>query len=129
MLLVKTMLKPSKIHGIGVFAAQNIRKGTVVWKFNPAIDKKFSEDEIALFPEVARKQVIHYSYRDAKGQMVLCGDDARFFNHSDSPSCNDPDEETTIATRDIKEGEELTSNYLTFDHGFVEKIREIKKRV
>ncbi len=49
---------------------------------------------------------------------MLCGDDARFFNHSDTPNCFDfPDERggTTVAARDIDPGEELTSDYASFD--------------
>ena len=33
MLLVKTRLGKSRIHGLGVFAAQPIRKGQPVWRF------------------------------------------------------------------------------------------------
>ncbi len=40
MLLVKTFLDKSAIHDIDLFAAEGIRKGTVVWKFNPLVDSK-----------------------------------------------------------------------------------------
>jgi len=47
MLLIKTYLDKSPIHGIGVFAGEFIKKGTQVWEFNPLID-------IILTPEQAR---------------------------------------------------------------------------
>ena len=38
MLLVKTKLNISPIHGIGLFAVEFIPAKTIVWKFHPAID-------------------------------------------------------------------------------------------
>src|SRR3954469_1637143 len=46
MLLVKTRLGPSTIHGIGVFADEDIPRGTIVWSFNPLIDKALTDEEI-----------------------------------------------------------------------------------
>ena len=36
MLLVKTRLAPSPIAGIGLFADEDIKKGTVTWRFMAA---------------------------------------------------------------------------------------------
>ncbi len=117
MLLIKTEIKPSRIHDIGIFAAEDIRKGTVVWKFNPLLDIKLSKTEMDSLPPAVRSQITRYTYMNADGKFLLCGDDARFFNHSGSPNCADPDEQTTIAARDIFMGEELTSDYAVIDHG------------
>ncbi len=38
MLLIKTKLDLSKIHGIGLFAGEDIPKGTIIWRFNSLID-------------------------------------------------------------------------------------------
>jgi len=119
MLLVKTYLAPSRIHGIGLCAGQLIRSGTVVWRLHPAIDVELSDAELATHSDPAREQIRRYTYVDlVRGKHVLCGDDARFFNHSDHPNCHDfPDADggTTVAARDIDEGEELTSDYSRFD--------------
>jgi uncharacterized protein len=120
MLRVKTKLGASKIEGIGLFADQFIPRDTVVWEFNPLIDLKLSEDEIATLAEGARQQVQKYSYRDElTGLYIFCGDDARFFNHSEKPNCVDvtwgPFGGRTIADKDIRAGEELTCNYSSFD--------------
>ncbi len=51
MLLVKTKLGLSKIHGIGLFADENIKKGTIIWKFTPDFDLKFTKAQIEKFPK------------------------------------------------------------------------------
>ncbi len=119
MLLVRTYLAPSRIHGIGLFAGQRIARGTVVWRLDPRIDVELAERDIEALAPPARDQVRKYTYLDlVRGTYVLCGDDARFFNHDDHPNCHDyPDADggTTVAARDIEEGEELTSDYARFD--------------
>ncbi|GEJ55376.1 SET domain-containing protein [Anaeromyxobacter diazotrophicus] len=119
MLLVKTYLAESGIHGIGLFAAQRIPAGTVVWRLEPSLDLELSAAQIEALAPPAREQVRKYTYLDlVRKSYVLCGDDARFFNHSDAPNCHDfPDADggATVAARDIAEGEELTSDYARFD--------------
>ncbi len=119
MLLVKTLLSPSEIHGIGLFAGERIPAGTVVWRFDPAIDLVLADDALERLSGPAREQMLKYSYVDRHlKRRILCGDDARFFNHSDDPNCLDfPDDTggTTVAKRDIEVGEELTSDYASFD--------------
>lgn len=119
MLLVKTYLDRSTIHGIGLFAGERIPAGTVVWRRSPEIDLLLEPAQLDRLHAAARAQVEKYSYLDRMlGKLVLCGDDARFFNHSDTPNCHDfPDASggTTVAARDIERGEELTSDYSSFD--------------
>lgn len=115
MLVVKTKLRKSKIHGLGLFADQNIKKGAVVWKFNPVIDKEVTRKQLKSLPSIAKKYMLKYSYLDDNGKFVLCGDDGRFVNHSSHPNCDDETGEETIARRNIKKGEEITSNYYSFD--------------
>lgn len=119
MLLVKTYLDKSAIHGIGLFAAEPIEKGTVLWRLDPAIDVRLTVDEIERLAPSAREQIRKYTYRDRLlGAYVLCGDDARFFNHAPDPNCIDLPSAgggTTVARRDIAKGEELTCDYAAFD--------------
>lgn len=122
MLLVKTKLDVSQIHGIGLFADSFIPKDTVIWKFNPLIDLVFTEQQLEELAIEAREQIEKYSYRDISLDLyVLCGDDARFFNHSENPNCLDTyeSESITFASRDINRGEELTCNYGLFDLDFI----------
>lgn len=126
MMLVKSYIAQSKIEGIGIFAGQDIKKGTMIWKFNSIIDKKITKKEFEYLPEIAQKAVKHYAYMNKKGDRILCGDDARFFNHSDNPTCVDNDsleeEDITVAKRDIKKGEEITSDYRSFDYSAEDKF-------
>ena len=125
MLLVKTKLAASEIHGIGLFAAESIPQGTVVWESHPALDIRLTEEQISRLAEPCREQTRKYSYRERQtGLYVLCGDDARFFNHSARPNCVDvysgEQGDLTLAARDIEEGEELTCDYALFDLDLVE---------
>lgn len=126
MLLVKTKIGPSKIHGIGLFADEFILKGTKIWVFNPLIDLSFSKSDLKKLSSFSQEQLHKYYFLDKKTQRyILCGDDARFFNHSDNPNCDDHIDNITIAIRDIKKGEELTVNYKLF-YGDVEDHLKIK---
>lgn len=121
MLLVKTKIKPSKIHGIGLFADQFIKKGAPIWRFSPGLDLKLSEEELMRLPNLAQEQILHYCYHSiVDNTYVLPFDDARFFNHSKKPNTvsidipGDP-EGLEIASRDIEAGEELLCNCAEFD--------------
>lgn len=115
MLLVKTKVLPRGIHGLGLFSDEFIRKGTKVWEYNPKLDQLFSEEDINQLSESSREQLQRYAYLDRKyKRYVLCGDDARFFNHSINPNCDENSDDITIASRDISSGEELTVNYEEF---------------
>ena len=124
MLLVKTKIGPSKIHGIGLFADQFIAKGTLVQKFMPGFDSIIPESEIQKLSEPAREQFLKYAYKNKDGQYILCFDDTRFLNHSDNPNLisNNPTEEIDVAAQDIQKGEELTVNYKEFDADFDYKM-------
>ena len=116
MLLVRTKIGPSKIHGYGLFADQNIPKGTIVWKFNPVIDHKIRPEKIGSLLKHVQDHVYTYAYFD-RGNYILCGDFAIFINHSKISNL-DSRGEVGVATRSIKKGEEITDNY----HHYGEKI-------
>jgi hypothetical protein len=115
MLCVKTKLKLSSVSGIGLFADEYIPKDTVVWKYEPSIDVLLTKEDIEKLSDSAKEQVYNYAFLDVDHKKyMLCGDDARFFNHSESNNCTDEFSNITIAIRDIKRGEELTVNYKKF---------------
>jgi len=122
MLYVKTKLKKSKISGIGLFADEPIPKGTLVWKFDPNIDLLLSKEEIEKLSKPAQEQIYKYGFLDAaSNKFMLCGDDARFFNHSPQNNCDDSQADITVAIRNIIPGEELTVNYKDF-YGCIENL-------
>lgn len=121
MLLVKTKIEPSKVHGIGLFADQFIPKGTPIWEFTPGLDIKMTEDELQKLSEPSREQYVNYCYHSlVDNSYVLCFDDSRFINHSKNPNMKSADspkneEGMDIALRDIEKGEELTCDCREFD--------------
>ena len=115
MFLVPVRLGLSPIHGFGVFAADPIPAGTRVWEFTEGVDYRLPADAVERCPEPWKSDLLKYAYRDSTGDYILCGDAARFMNHSDDPSCDDSGDLYTVARTDIAAGQELTCDYRTFD--------------
>lgn len=121
MLTVETYLANSDVNGIGCFSKTFIPKGTVIWKLYNEFDVIFTDEEFNKLPELAKTHVLHYAYYNKEhGGYVLCTDDAKFFNHSVEPNTID-EGELTIASEDINPGEEIVSNYFTFDEKAITK--------
>jgi SET domain-containing protein len=121
MFIIPTYLSNSPIHGVGVFTPEPIAKGTLLWEFDPSVDWRITPDELERFPEPYQSRFRMYCYLLPEGIYVFCGDNAKFMNHSTDPNCDDPEGYYTIANRDIEAGEELTSDYTTFDLESAEK--------
>lgn len=127
MLLVETRIDRSNSHGVGLFAAQFIPKGTKTWEYNEEFDKTYPLDCVDRMPEHVKRRFLDYAYIDFKqNKYVLCFDDQRFINHSSNPNIKStPDMD--IANRDINIGEELTCNYEDYEENWFEK-RGIDKK-
>ena len=115
MFRVPTYLGRSSIHGTGVFTPFFIPAGTLIWSLEPEVDWELTEEDIERFPEAYQEKIRSYCYLDEKGSFILCGDNARFMNHSEEPNCDDSPEGATITLRDIEPGEELTCDYRAVD--------------
>lgn len=123
MIMVKTKVKESTIPnaGLGLFADEFIKKGTVTWRYCPNFDQILYEDDLLRMSEAARIQFLKYAYKNKNtGHYVLCGDDESFINHSTEPNILEGELENeletfSIAARDIEAGEELFCNYFDFD--------------
>lgn len=106
-------VRRSRIAGRGAFALQPIRKGTRVIEYqgerisHTEADRRYEESDdshVVLFI-VNRRTVL-----DAN----VCGNDARFINHSCDPNCEAVIERGHVwieAIRDIVPGEELAYEY------------------
>ncbi len=115
MFLVPTIVRPSHAHGVGVFTSEAIRGGTVLWEFTEEVDLRLPPDSFRDVPEPLRSKLRAYCYEEPDGTLVLCGDNAKFMNHSFDPNCDDVEGPYTIAKHDIAAGEELTCDYRLFD--------------
>ena len=51
MMLVDTELRPSAIHGLGVFLLAPVSKGMVVWRFDSRVDRIYNAEELDGLPE------------------------------------------------------------------------------
>jgi uncharacterized protein len=128
MLLVKTKIAPSSIEGIGLFADEFIPSGTPIWRLQQGFDLEAAPADLQVLPAQARETFLKYAYlRPSSNTYILGFDDARFFNHSDTPntiSIDTPDGTVNadIAARDINKGEELTTDYRLFDRDAERKL-------
>jgi SET domain-containing protein len=121
MLIVKTSVRLSAIHGLGLFAAESIKKGQAIWVFDPLVDGTVFEREFSKFTESRKATVSHFGFKNSRGDWVIRGDGSLFINHSDEPNMAEisHDEEfpnsrepVMRATRNISVGDELTLSYL-----------------
>lgn len=102
----KLEVRPSTLHGRGVFAKVSFQTGEVVVAWEST--KEISEAEFnRLDPAVKRFTDI----RD--GKMFLVGEPERYVNHSCDHNTF-PGAKGDIALRDIAPGEEITTNYENF---------------
>ncbi len=119
MLMVKTILNVSGVHGIGLFADQDISKGDIIWAYHKQTCQKYRFKEFLdlcySLPLVGIQNLINYSYIK-NHKIYYITDNTRFINHSLIPNIELLDNQVEIAMRDIKRGEELLENYnLSYD--------------
>jgi uncharacterized protein len=92
MLLVKTKIASSSIEGIGLFADELILSGTPVWRLQQGFDLEVAPADLQMLPPQARETFLKYAYlRPSSNTYILAFDDARFFNHSDTPNAKSID--------------------------------------
>ena len=116
MMMVETELKPSSIHGIGVFLAEPVAAGQLIWRFDSRVDRIFSDAELRDMPERLQSYLRTYStLHDDLKLWVLCGDNGRHFNHSDMPNTRSLGVAfgDDVAAVQLPAGTELTSDYRT----------------
>lgn len=123
MYVVKTYLAPSPIQGVGVFAGEDVPKGKIVWEFTPEIDRILDQQTIDALPERCREHIKKHAFW-SDGKAYLCTDTGQFTNHSENPNVGSLPGATSheVALRDIRAGEEITSDYRTFDDQWREKL-------
>ena len=133
-------VKPSMIHGLGVFAKKFIPKNTIFWHARPQ-DVLIMTKEQFLTLETSYKSpimndylkgVLTYSYYEKDTDtLVFCLDDSRYINHSSNANSGTSKDEPgfcAIADRDIDPGEEITEDYSTYTFcPWLEKYRKFSE--
>lgn len=122
MLRVRTSVKTSDTHGIGLFAAQFIPKGTITWQRDPSLDIEFTEKDVSFLEKETREKFLWHCYYDHSiNKFIMCADDQRFINHSSNTPNIQSTPDKDIAMRDINEGEELLCNYRDYEEDWFER--------
>jgi hypothetical protein len=118
MLTIPVEIQKSAIHGFGVFAIAPIKKGTVVWMFEPGLDQRVSKLVVEYLDQRKRDYVMQRGYINPKEPevVVMCIDEAQFMNF---PVAGEQaniqlgglqdGEHILIAALDIPAGAELTA--------------------
>lgn len=119
MLMVKTEVKTSSIHGVGLFAVDLIPAGTVVWQTVLGFDLLIPKHVADSYPEPAQQFLKFYCNLSHDNEWLVCGDNARHMNHSQTPNISSA-ASVNLALRDIQAGEEITCDYREFDAEFKE---------
>ena len=96
--------------GYGVVANQFIPAGTITWVLDK-LDREFSPLEFQNMEPIYQNILDTYTFRNNKGNLVLCWDNGRFVNHSFNSNCLTTAYDFEIAIRDIQVGEQLTDDY------------------
>ena len=116
MLRVKTKVRKSRIHGVGLFADQFIPKGAITWEYDSDFDIGYSERKIKKLSTFMKDYFFFYCYFDKKiKKFILCCDSQRFINHSKRYENILSETRIDIAKRNIKKGEEMFCDYNKFD--------------
>ena len=84
MLLVKTYLDKSRIHGFGVFADEFIRTETRVWRFVFGFDRFYNAKTFAKLPKPAKDYIKRYGYRWGR-EILFSADHDFYMNHQKIP--------------------------------------------
>ena len=111
LLLIEHFVAPSPIHGLGVYAATFVPKGTKVWRFHPAIDRVILVSDLNGLPHhVIERIEAHSEFLPERNSIRIAADGDYWMNHSDDPNLEDCGDEM-FARRDIHAGDELHCDY------------------
>jgi hypothetical protein len=115
---VLTRLRPSKRHGVGVFAIRNIRKGTRL--FFDDLDEMvwLEQSKVKPLPKEVRRLYEDFSvWKDGRlgcprnfNRLTM----AWYLNESDQPNVRCVEGYNFEALKNVKQGEELTVDYSTY---------------
>jgi SET domain-containing protein len=131
MILIKNYVASSKIHGVGLFVAEPVKKGDLVWVYDERVDHKFDEKAYQSLPDAFKEYMKTYGYIEkADGCYYMAADNGKFINHSDSPNvyysqCG----MKGYAATDMSVGDEIVIDYSEFDAEWndIKDSYEVKK--
>lgn len=96
--------------GYGVVATKLIPAGTITW-VHDRLDQEFSPLQLQQMEPIYQQILDTYTFRNNKGNYILCWDNGRYVNHSFNSNCLTTAYDFEIAIRNIQPGEQLTDDY------------------
>jgi hypothetical protein len=99
--------------GLGVYAAETIPAGTIVY-VKDLLETSIRPDDPMLRYPAYRKSIDTYCYSEPDGTRVLSWDLAKYVNHSCRPNSLSTGYGFEIALTDIAPGEQITDDYGVF---------------
>lgn len=128
MIHIKYKILPSKVHGVGLFADQDILSGQLIYTPNPLLDVNLTQAEFATLSDSEKNEVEYYGYLHPKtNKLHVAFEQIRILNHSDTnPNVTQDEDMVMVAKRDIKSGEELFQDYIEIYPNGSEHFNRIK---
>ena len=96
--------------GLGVFATEDIPKGTITFA-KDALDINISKKAYDKLSASEKAGADRYAYVEPDGNLVLCWDIAKYVNHCCEPNTLSTGWGFEIAIQDIVAGDEITDDY------------------
>jgi len=114
---VETFVSNSSTDNLGLFAAEDIQKGQLIWKYHTTTCLTITPEQESVLLKSNRDRLTasinHFGCSTERGCLIHM-DNMRYINHSDTPNTSNLDNDKMIAAREIKKGEELYEDY----HGY-----------
>jgi SET domain-containing protein len=127
MIHIAYTLKSSDLHGVGLFADEDIKQGQLIYTASPLLDLNITQEQFDNLDQKEKDEILWWGFFDRPSQMWHVDFDvSKFINHSDNATVTQDDgheEAYLVAVRDVQPGEELTQNYLEF-----ETTEDLKRR-
>jgi len=119
MIHITYKLKESPLHGIGLFADEDLKSGQPVYTASSLLDVNLTQEQFDSLSEREKEEFRLWGFFDEPSQRWHVDFDvSKFINHSPEGTVTQdthPAEAYLVTTRDVKKGEELTQNYLEFE--------------
>lgn len=125
--LVKVQLVETKNRGRELVAAEDIPKGTAIWKwtYQSPDTRVLTEAQMLALPPDEKAQFMTYMWQNSDDEFISSVGDhnldySNFMNHSCDPSMWFADDDTLVARRSVKRNEPLTYDYGTATSKYVQ---------
>jgi len=96
--------------GYGIVATKLVPEGTITW-VQDELDLVYTPQQVEKMSPHTQEMIDKFTFRNNKGNYVMCWDTAKYVNHSFNSNCLSTAYDFEIAIRDIQPGEELTDDY------------------